>query len=325
FLAIGSKENGVVVPPLLVCYWLFFRRTDPRRGWIALCAAASVVAGLFLLARFELRPATSVIFINPPQPAMKTMDEWVYGQSKIWAFYLRQILWPHDFCADYSPYSVRNFDNVLSLVAVLCVLGAQFFAAVFNRVFAMGMALYWLALLPVSNIVPIYRPMADRFLYVPMMGVAIMVASFPWPRGNFRKVAMACVVCSACLLVRLTLQREKVWHDGVALWADGVVKNPRSWDCWNNLGSELYDAGRYEEAIPNFQKAISLVHGQIADHYAGLALAYDALGRTKEADAAFQKCIALDNRYAHSELLLRALIWEKPDADKLQVIADRNR
>ena len=95
--------------------------------------------------------------------------------------------------------------------------------------------------------------------------------------------------------------------------------------CHYVRGRVLCDQDRLKDAEAAVQEAIRLVHGEIADHYAGLALAYDAQGKTKDADDAFKKCIALDNRYAHSELLLRALIWEKPDADKLQVIADRNR
>lgn len=325
FLAIGSKENGIIVAPMLFCYWLLYRRKEPHAGWIALCAAAALVAGLFLLARFTLRPETSVIFVGQPQRPEGTLANLANIQPRIWAFYLRQIVWPRDFCADYGPYTVRGFELWSSLLVVLAVLGAQFFFAAYNRGFAMGMALFWLALLPVSNIVPIYRPMADRFLYVPMAGVAFMLAAIPWPRGDARKAVMALTVCIVCLLGWITFQREKVWHDGVALWSDGVVKNPLSWDCWNNLGSELVEAGRCEEAIPDFQHAIKLTDGHVADHFAGLALALDGLGRTKESDTAFKRAVQLDRRYAHSELLLQALIWEKPDADKLQAIADRNR
>ena len=325
FLAIGSKENGVIVPPLLVCYWLAYRRNEPRLPWAALCAAAAAVAGAFLIARFTLRPAVSVIFIAPPVRPVHSVSEFIWVQPKMWAFYLRQIVWPTGFCADYGPYSLRGFDPTISLLAVLGVLACQLFVALQNRGFAMGMALYWLALLPVSNIVPIYRPMADRFLYVPMTGVAIMLASLPWPRGRARMVAPALAAGLACVLAFFTLQREKAWHDGVALWTDAVEKNPYSYDAHNDLADCLYDAGRYQEAIPQYEYAIHLVNGNIADHFAGLALALDAAGRTREADAAFRKAVSLDKRYANSQLLLQALIWEKDDAAKLQKIADRNQ
>ncbi len=325
FLAIGSKENGVVAAPMLICYWLLYRRDEPRAGWIALCSGAVIVAGLFLAARFTMRPEASVIFVSKPARPEGTLEHLAFIQPRIWAFYLRQIVWPGGFCADYGPYTVRNYDPGVSLLVVLSVFAAQLYIAFSNRAFAMGMALFWLALLPVSNIVPIYRPMADRFLYMPMAGVAIMLASIPWPRGRARKAALGAAAAAACVLGCITFQREKVWHDGVALWSDGVKKNPGSSDCWNNLGAELFDAGRFEEAIPNYEQAILLSNSKVADHFAGLAIALDALGRTKEADAAFKKAVLLDKRYANSKLLLQSLTWEKPDAAKLQAIADRTR
>ena len=324
-LAIGSKENGVVVPPVLACYWLLFRRNEPRAGWITLCVAAFAVAGAFLIARFTLRPAVSVIFIRPPARIFETFADFTTVQPKIWAFYLRQIVWPRDFCADYGPYSVRDFNPGISLVVVIALAAAQLFAAIQNRVFAIGAALFWFALLPVSNIVPIYRPMADRFMYVPMAGIAVMLASLPWPRGNARRIAAAFAVIAACVFGCVTFEREKAWHDGVALWTDGVMKNPTSVDARNDLAGSLFDAGRFEESVAMYETAIKWSEGRVADHFAGMALALDALGRTREADAAFRKAVSLDKRYAHTELLLQALIWEKPDAAKLQAIADRNK
>ncbi len=247
-------------------------------------------------------------------------------QPRIWAFYLRQIVWPEDFSADYGPYSVRGFDPTISLLAVIGVLAVQAFLALQNRAFAIGMALFWFALLTVSNILPMYRPMADRFLYVPMAGVGIMLASLPWSwaRGNVGKAVMTLAAIAACLLACSTLGREKVWHDPVALWSDGVKKNPYSPDSLNNLASSLFEAGRYEESVEEYKKVIAMSNGKVANEFAGMALSLDALGRTKEADAAYLKAVAIDKGYAHPDNLLKALIWEKPDVAKLQVIADRN-
>jgi len=46
-----------------------------------------------------------------------------------------------------------------------------------GRLFRLGPGIFWLSLSPVSNFIPIYRPMANRFLYLPMTGVTPMLAS----------------------------------------------------------------------------------------------------------------------------------------------------
>jgi len=324
FLAVGAKENGVAGPPALIFYWLLFRRAESRRGWIALCAVSAGVVGLFLVARFMLPPADSIIFTHKPKLLGDSHVQAILIQPRITACYLRQIVWPRNLCADYGPYSVRNFDLAFSLMAVLAVAGTQVFLATQNRVFALGAAVFWLALLPVSNIMPIYRPMADRFLYLPMTGVAIMVASIPWRRGVWSKVGMAAVLVAAGMLAGSTFQREKVWHDSLALWSASARKNPFSDDSLSGLGSALFEAGKMEESVAMFEGAIRISKGKRADDFAAVALPLDALGRKKEADAAFKKAVELDGRYAHPELLVKAMIWEKKDAEKLQKIADRN-
>jgi hypothetical protein len=327
YFAIGSKENAAAGPPLLVCYWLLYRRNERRAPWIALCAAATVVVAGFLIARFTLRPAVSMIFIHDPvRPGDGTLADLATIQPRIWAFYLRQIVWPMDLSPDYGPYSVRNFYPATSMMMVLGVVAVQMFMALQNRAFAIGMALFWFALLPVSNIAPMYRPIADRFLYVPMAGVAIMLAALPWSwaRGRAGKIMMALAVTVACVLACYTFNREKVWHDSVALWTDGVKKNPVSAYSPSNLAGSLYDAGRFKESALVYERVVAASHGTDADQLAGMALALDALNRTQEADAAFKKAVKLDKRYAHPDLLLKALIWEKSDVEKLKVIAERN-
>ena len=325
FLAVGSKENGIAGPPALVCYWLLFRRNEARGGWIALCVASCVVVGLFLIARFTLPPATSVIFTHRPRILGDSLQEAVFIQPRIFACYLKNIVWPQNLCADYGPYSVRNFDSTVSLLVVVAVIGVQAFVATQNRGFALGAAIFWLALLPVSNLVPIYRPMADRFLYLPMTGVAMMLASIPWERrGVLRGAYAGGMLLITCVLACATFQREKVWHDSLALWSDSARVNPRSADSQSGLGGALLDAGKPEESVAAFERAIQLRDGHAADDYAAMALSLDAMGEKAKADAAFKKAVEIEGRYAHPDSLVKAMIWERKDVAKLQVIADRN-
>lgn len=319
-LAIGAKESAVFGPMLVALYWWWFRRDEPRKPWLWLIAALALVVAAFVAARFALEPKHSAIFIEKPRPLGKTFGDTLAVQVRIWAAYFRQIVWPQYLCADYGPYSIRNFHVVLSSVLALAVIAAQGFGAWRNRVFALGVAVFWLGLLPVSNFIPLYRPMADRYLYLPLIGLALMLA----PILSRFKIAPWVALLIALPLAVTTFCQEQVWHDDVALWTATARTNPASYTAANNLGCALVAKGRPAEAIPHLKRALKLSHGGKADPYAFLALALDALGRTAEADEAFKKAVAVDARYAQPDLLVKALACDPATAEKLKVMAARN-
>jgi tetratricopeptide (TPR) repeat protein len=205
------------------------------------------------------------------------------------------------------------------------VIAAMIFLATRNRLAALGVTWFWAALLPVSNIVPLFIPMADRFLYVPLLGASILVALAIHAVGKFRPWAFAVAALAICACTVITFRREAVWHDSLALWQDTVAQNPRSAPAQNNLGWALLDSNRGADAALSFQRAISLAAGHMPDAWAGLALARDATGQTTAADDAYRRAIQLDPRYAHPQELVRALTEEPAEAGKLEVVASRVR
>ena len=235
---------------------------------------------------------------------------------------------PHDLCADYTGYSIRNFSFPLSALVVALVIAAQIFLAFRHRLFALGSVLFWAGLLPVSNIVPLFRPMADRFLYLPLAGVAMLLAQGLLLARGLRPVARAAVYSAMILWINaaavMTFRREAVWQDSLALWQDTAARNPFSPTAADNLGWALLDANRIQDAAGSFERAIQVSGGADADPWGGLALASEAAGRPAAADTAFQRALALDARYAHPEELVSALVAEPEVAGKLELLARRN-
>jgi len=323
-LAVGAKENGVAGPAVLVSYWLLFRRHESLRGWGLLSAASVLVVTAFLIARFSMPPKESIIFTEAPARLGGSFLETLRIQPRLWAFYLRQVLVPMDLCADYGPYSVRNFGFGLSLAAVLAVVGVQAFFAAKSRVVCLGVVIFWLALLPVSNLVPIYRPMADRFLYLPLCGVALMLAALGVAARRQARLLAAAALAGAGLYAFTTFEREAVWQNDGALWRDTMKKNPFSDTAANNLAQALLAEGKPAEAAQAAEQAIRLSEAKFADPFALLAIALDQLGRTADADAAYKKAVALDARYRTPDLLVQALICEPREAQQLEILARRN-
>jgi tetratricopeptide (TPR) repeat protein len=262
-----------------------------------------------------------VIFTVKAAPLASSWAETLVLQSRIAACYLRNIVWPADLCADYGPYSIRNFGVAASVTAVLTLVAAQVLCARRSRLFALGAVVFWFALLPVSNFVPIFRPMADRYLYMPLTGAAMMLAAMP--ARAMRVAFLPLMAVAAAFAVQGTTQ-QRIWHDSFSLWKATAAANPASESAANNLAFAHFERGEMEASLESAGRAIRLRKGRRADDFAVAALALDALGRTAEADAAFRKAAALEARYADPDKLIAGLTWSRSLADKLKIISQRN-
>jgi protein O-mannosyl-transferase len=326
FAAAAAKENGVVASVLLVLYWLVVRRHTQWRPWSVLIFAGLAATGAFIFARFTLVPSQSVIAIRKAVYIGGSFWAMLAVEPRIMAFQLLEFIWPKLLCANYS-YSSISF---ITLPAALAVLAVLIVIAVIhsrkNAGFAFGVMFYVLAILPTSNIVPIFIQIADRYLYLPTAGLCITLAALlcrlKMPAG---KLILAPILIFAGVCVFLgsfTIQRMHTWHDRLSLWQDTIAKNPYSYAGHNNLGFTLYAMGEYNQAIISFTRA-SDIEPNYAEPYVGLALTYDATGQTARADEALRMAISLNKAYASYDSLMQTHMWDSYLAKKIQVIADR--
>jgi hypothetical protein len=328
FLSAASKESGIAGPAVLVVFWFLFRRDQPAAQWAwrGLIAVTLGAVGTFFVLRFALEPKPSVIFISPAQPIAASGLDWMLAQSRIWWAEFLRILWPSDLCADYGPYNLRNLNPVLALTGVFALLIVQAILAFGNRKAALACAIFWGAMLPVSNLIPIYHPMADRYLYMPMVGVALLLALAlaGIKSGTVRRWTTAAALAGVAVLLVATLQLQPVWRDDLSLWKETALQNPLGLNGWLGQGYANLEHNQPAEALGYFQYAVSLTHGQSAEPFGGIALAAEALGQHEEASKALALATKLDSRYARPDNLVRALAYPAYQAQQFYLIAHRN-
>ena len=194
-LALLSKEEAFAVPLLIVAWAAILR---PPAWWRALwpsLLAMLVPLGLVLALRHALLVPSRVTYFadEPARVVGLTM-------VRVVEFY-GELLVPLRLCPFYD-WFIIGYETGLSLAvatgaAILC---AALLAFVFclRRAPRIALALAWffLGLGPVSQIIPIIVVAADRFLYLPMMGWALLVGclldrGWQWARfaGHTRAVA----------------------------------------------------------------------------------------------------------------------------------------
>jgi hypothetical protein len=208
---VASKESGVAAPFVLAAYRGLFHRGDRSRFWTVAIGGGLVAVVAFLAARFLLEPSPSRIFETRPEYPGGSLWEAVKIEPRILAFYAQLIVCPVNLCADYGGFSVGHLPLWVALV-VLTVLAVFAAIAVWrDQRIAFGLALVLVPLLPVSNLVPIYRAAADRYLYLPLAGVACIAAHDRSPGGNggFADLATPRKRRPACEGQRIQVGREE--------------------------------------------------------------------------------------------------------------------
>ncbi len=122
----------------------------------------------------------------------------------------------------YSPWNFIIFSCAIVWIAFACAL---VWALRHNRVMAFGLGWFVTALLPVSGLVPIANVYADRYFYLPFVGLAIGFAA--WLSKVSRAWSRWLVPAIACwigLLGVLMFQRVQVFHDNPRMWNDALAK-----------------------------------------------------------------------------------------------------
>jgi hypothetical protein len=178
--------------------------------------------------------------------------------------YIWKTIWPSRLAVIYpypnmiQPVQVLGAALLLILISILVIRWSCK-----KPYFLTGWFWYLLTLLPVIGIVtggP--HGMSDRYTYVPLIGIFIIVA---WgapdvmARWRYRRGALT-LVAGALLsvLMLLTYRQVSHWENSITLFKHTVKVTENNYRAHNNLGTALKRNGRLDEAISHFSEAIRI-------------------------------------------------------------------
>ena len=125
-----------------------------------------------------------------------------------------------------------------------------------NPIVAFGLFWFLIQLLPTNSVLPRYDLLSERNLYLAAPGLFLALAS------SWSRVPSASAYVLPCVLVPLlavaTVNRNAVYASPVRFWADAVRKAPSKARPHVNLGYAYYLAGDFDNAIPEFRRALAI-------------------------------------------------------------------
>jgi adenylate cyclase len=95
-----------------------------------------------------------------------------------------------------------------------------------------------------------------------------------------------------------TLHYATRWDEAILMYQKALRLNPFAGSAYHHhFGNSLVNAGRYEEAVSEFTKAIQLERNNIFAHI-GLAVTYTMMGRDKEARAEAAEVLRINPKFS---------------------------
>ncbi|XP_049764898.1 protein O-mannosyl-transferase Tmtc3 [Schistocerca cancellata] len=216
------------------------------------------------------------------------------------------LLFPCDLCCDWTMgtiplvESLTDIRNLATVAAYASIFGLVCTAALTeNRqqatVITMSLAFLILPFLPASNLFfPVGFVVAERILYIPSMGLCMLVG-YGWSLlADKRSKKIAYISLGLLLLVHSckTYIRNLDWESEYTIFMAGLRVNQRNAKLFNNVGHALEGQGRFDEALQYFQKAVSVQEDDIGAHI-NVGRTYNHLKMFKEAEDAYLKAKSL--------------------------------
>jgi protein O-mannosyl-transferase len=239
------------------------------------------------------------------------VSAWTYllNQAPIVLRYLRLAVWPTSLVFDYGLPKATALSTVLpAALPILALVSATAVAWFIDRRLAyLGMWAF-VTLAPTSTFVPIATEVgAERRMYLPMIAIAVLAVLALRAVLGHRAILVGSLAAISILLGVLTFDRNRDYHDPIALWRQVIARYPHG-RAHYNLGVHLRDAGQRTEAIREFELSL----GDTPD--GEYALGFEALNdrRYEEAIARLRRYLQLEpldiNAIRASNLLGRSLV-----------------
>lgn len=225
------------------------------------------------------------------------------------AAYMGKLLLPVSLSAIYDFHIARSLADwrVIAGAAIALVFLLAIFLSRRRPALFMGFSMMAVPLLPVLYVPALSSSaMADRYLYLPSAGFALVLAAFASRLDG--KAGRAAVVFGAVLLAAYaagSVSRSQAWKSDRTLWADAVEKAPNTPNAHYNYAWASHSAGDTRTAAEHYRKALALAPS--ADAHYNLGVIYMNQSMMDEADEQFRAALAADPAYVAAKARLAEL------------------
>lgn len=309
-LALLSKETALTLPIICLLYIITWKKGSPPKWVFAGYIFVTAIYLLFLLYARHLSGGMMVYY-------EASLLERLYGSLVILGRYLWLHIIPIGLTADYDakPFFELTLKNILSALAMF-ILFIWFLRrfTIKPGLVSFSFAWFFITLIPAMNLIPLLKPAAERYLYLPSIGVITLIAI--WASSLLDKKRKPIVGVLSTLIVIfsvLTINGNTVWKDNYSLWHDTVRKAPKNSSAHRQLGLIYEEKKQFTKAYIEYQAALKFAPENLfykATVHDDLGLLYLTTGKHEKAYEEFGIALKLYPEYYEAHINLGSLYAE---------------
>ena len=225
--------------------------------------------------------------------------------------YLAKIIWPSNLAVIYPyPQTIPAW-QVVGAVLLLAALTMLFFLK-FRRAPFGGVGWLWYlgTLVPVLGLVQAghWPAMADRFTYIPAIGIFVIIAwGGAWlaNRGYHSKTVLsAAAVVIVLLLAAVAWVQIGIWRNSTTLFKHTIEVTRNNFMVHNNLGNIYFSQGLLDEAFKQYSESLRIEPAYAKAHN-NLGAVMLLRGRIEAAIFHFRKATILKPDYRRAQRNLK--------------------
>lgn len=277
FLAALLAKPSTVVLPLLCAWvgalWLKIPRRELARSFLPWVALALPLCWFTKSLQPDDPAQVSVALLMRPLVALDALG-----------FYLGKLALPIGLALDYGRRPEIAFREVFWATGPLALIAISYAFAMRKRFPAgwLGLGILVIGIAPVLGFVPflfqIFSTTADRYLYLPILGLGLVVSFLAVRAQSAVRLLTPAAIAGLGIITGAQLG---CWRDGVHIFVHSVQTNPKSVLAHNNLGVEWQTRGQFPLAAHHFGEALRLAP-QRPDVNSNLGAALVAGGSVRE-------------------------------------------
>lgn len=334
-MAVGSKENALMLPLSLLLYEVIVIQRDIGETFKRNQKILFIVTGVFLalcLIYLILDNKPFFSFLSGYRNRPFTLFQRLLTEPRIIIFYISLLLYPMPdrlSIAHSIQISTSPFNPISTTFSIVFVIGSILFLIFRARKYPLLSYCYLFfflnhiiesSILPLELIFEHRNYIPSMMFFVPIaIGFSVLLERYAQKR-TMKTIVALFIIFILIGLGHTTFMRNLTWQSWRSLWMDAAKKAPDQFRVHHNLGIYYKDHGLTKKAITEFETALNspVIHRN-NEPIVGLfqlgQLYYD-LGDFEKAEFYLQKALNMKSNFSYA-LITLASIYDKQGNFKL--------